>query len=86
MDPVTQLIKALEAKAPAPVAGGGTGGKLAEAAESIPTRTETHVADMLDSPELRSFRTQYAQGTVEVQVLNGVLGIVKGVLAARGLI
>ena len=86
LDPITTLIKALEAKNPAPSSVAGGGGQLAEAAKSIPSRTETHVADILDSPELRSFRTQYARGTVEAQAIDGVLDIFKAVLAARGLI
>ncbi len=86
LDPITTLIKALEAKKPAPSSAAGGGGQLAEAAKSIPSRTETDVAAILDSPELRSFRTQYARGTVEAQAIDVALNVVKTLLATYGLI
>ncbi|HUX15149.1 MAG TPA: hypothetical protein VMW52_01670 [Phycisphaerae bacterium] len=90
-DPVTELIQAL-ADAKPPVAhssgkpaGADDGGELAKAAELIPGRSETNVADLLASDELVAFRAAYAAGRVEAQVIDQVFGIVRALLARYGL-
>jgi len=83
MDPVSELIEALNAKHPASESSGSA---LDDAAELIPGRGETSVTNLLDSPELKQFRDHYAAGKVEAALIGKVLDILKQFLAARGLI
>jgi hypothetical protein len=86
IDPVTSLIEALKKTAPAPPPTGTDSDRLSEAAESIPGRAETAVADLMDSPELQAFRRAYVSGVVEAHVINQVLDLVRAVLIARGVL
>ena len=87
-DPVTSLIEALNKKAAATAAPtpAEPTDRLADAAGSIPGRSDTAVTDLLDSPELQAFRRAYVTGVVEAHLINRVLDLVKTVLAARGII
>lgn len=82
IDPVTALIEALEKAHPA----AEQSGRLAEAAKAIPGRAETAVRDLLDSPELQSFRRAYVNGMVEANLINQAMGLVRSVLAAYGIL
>lgn len=82
-DPVTELIEALEASRPTEQASGG---KLAQAAELIPSRAGTSVQDLLASEELTAFRRQYAAGRVEAKVLDWALDLLRDILIGRGVI
>ncbi len=88
IDPVTSLIKALGKTPGAPTAAqpAEPSDRLSEAAKSIPTRADTAVTDLLDSPELQAFRRAYIDGVVEANVINQVLDLLKGVLVAKGFI
>ena len=87
MDPITELLNKLaESGASSGTVSSGATGELAGAAELIPSRGETKVKDLLDSPDLATFRQQYVNGMIETTVINKVIDIVKAVLAAKGII
>lgn len=75
LDPLSALAKVLAGKAAdkeadAPVEDPGN---LEAAAGLVLGRDETKVQNVLDSPALLEFRTQFAAGMVEANLLNRVL-------------
>ncbi len=80
-DPIAELIMDIVGNIPTP-----TSSALDIAAELIPGRKETNATDLLDSPELKNFRKAYVEGRIESDVINQVIGIVRGLLVARGLL
>lgn len=86
MDPITELLNKLAESSPPSGSADGATGELAGAAELIPSRSETKVKDLLDSPDLATFRQQYVNGMIETTVINKIIDIIKAILAAKGII
>lgn len=83
MDPISELIKAVTENNPQKALPANA---LDETAGLIPGRTETKVEDLLESPELKAFRKNFATGKVEAELINAALGILKALLVARGIL
>ena len=82
-NPVQELLLAIDASHPAPK---GDESALDAAAGYIPGRQETAVADLLNSDAYKRFETAYVNAKIEANLVTEVVGLIKAMLAARGLI